>query len=57
MPPLGLAGIGWAGTFVYWVNFLAAAAVIAFHPWFKEYKLFASLKFNRDVFVELWQNG
>ncbi|AFZ28122.1 putative efflux protein, MATE family [Cylindrospermum stagnale PCC 7417] len=57
LPPLGLAGIGWAGTFVYWVNFLAAAAVIGFHPWFKEYKLFASLQFNKQVFAELWQNG
>ncbi|TAF07920.1 MAG: MATE family efflux transporter [Nostocales cyanobacterium] len=57
LPPLGLAGIGWAGTFVYWVNFLAAAAIIAFHPWFKEYKLFAALQFNRDIFAQLWQNG
>ncbi|MDM3855349.1 MAG: MATE family efflux transporter [Aphanizomenon gracile PMC649.10] len=57
LPALGLAGIGWAGTFVFWVNFLAAAAVLAFHPAFKEYKLFASLQFNKDVFGELWQNG
>ncbi|MGI2901737.1 MATE family efflux transporter [Tolypothrix sp. VBCCA 56010] len=57
LPALGLAGIGWAGTFVYWVNFLAAAAAIGFHPWFNEYKLFASLQFNKDVFAELWQNG
>ncbi|NEU75388.1 MATE family efflux transporter [Hassallia byssoidea VB512170] len=57
LPSLGLAGIGWAGTFVFWVNFLAAAAVLAFHPSFKEYKLFGSLQFNRDVLAELWQNG
>lgn len=57
LPALGLAGIGWAGTFVYSVNFLAAAAVIGFHPCFKEYKLFSSLGFNRKAFAELWQNG
>lgn len=57
LPALGLPGIGWSGTFVFWVNFLAAAAVLAFHPTFKQYKLFASLKFNKDVFGELWQSG
>jgi MATE family multidrug resistance protein len=57
LPALGLSGIGWASTFVFWVNFIAAALVLGFHPWFKEYKLFGSLGFNREVFAELWQNG
>lgn len=57
LPALGLAGIGWAGAFVYWVNFIAAAAILKFHPWFREYKLFGSLGFDRELFTELWQNG
>lgn len=28
LPALGLAGIGWASTFVFWVNFIAAAAIL-----------------------------
>lgn len=57
LPALGLAGIGWASTLVFWVNFLAAAAILGFHPWFREYKLFGSLGFDREIFAELWQNG
>jgi MATE family multidrug resistance protein len=56
-PPLGLAGIGWAGTFVFWVNFLAAAGILSFHPGFREYKLFSALGFDKQVFAELWHNG
>lgn len=36
LPALGLAGIGWASVCVFWVNFLAAAAILGFHPWFRE---------------------
>ncbi|MEA5554200.1 MATE family efflux transporter [Anabaena cylindrica UHCC 0172] len=57
LPSLGLAGIGWASTFVLWVNCLTAAAILGFHPWFREYKLFSSLRFNRELFAELWENG
>jgi multidrug resistance protein, MATE family len=57
LPELGLAGIGWAGTVVFWVNFLAAAAILGFHPSFKEYKLFSCLGFDGEIFAELWQNG
>jgi MATE family multidrug resistance protein len=57
LPELGLAGIGWAGTVVFWVNFLAAAAILGFHPSFKEYKLFSCLGFDREIFAELWKNG
>ncbi|OPH09517.1 MATE family efflux transporter [Cylindrospermopsis raciborskii CENA302] len=57
LPALGLAGIGWSETFILWVDFLAAAAVLAFHPTFKQYKLFASLQLNKGLLGELWQNG
>jgi MATE family multidrug resistance protein len=57
LPALGLAGIGWASVCVFWVNFLAAAAILGFHPWFREYKVFSSLEFDRALFAELWRNG
>ncbi len=57
LPSLGLAGIAWSSTIVVWINFLASAAIFAFHPDFKEYKLLSSLGFNREIFTELWVNG
>ncbi len=56
-PALGLAGIGWASTFVFWVTFLAAALTLIFHPSFKEYKLLSALKFDPELCAELWHNG
>jgi len=57
LPALGLAGVGWASVCVFWVNFLAAAAILGFHPGFREYKVFSSLGFDRALFAELWRNG
>ncbi len=57
LPDLGLAGIAWASTIVFWINFLGAATILGFHPEFREYKLFSSLGFNKEVFAEVCQNG
>ncbi|WP_044170175.1 MATE family efflux transporter [Kamptonema formosum] len=57
-PPLGLAGIGWTSSLIFWVNFLAASAFLAFHTNFKHYQLFRYLhQFDRDMFVKIFQTG
>jgi MATE family multidrug resistance protein len=57
-PHLGLAGIGWASSLIFWVNFLAAAAFLAFHPNFKDYQLFRYLhQFDKAMFVKVFKTG
>jgi MATE family multidrug resistance protein len=58
LPALGLAGIGWATTLVFWLQFLAGINLFIFHPSFREYKIFRYLhKFDKVLFVEVFQTG
>lgn len=58
LPALGLAGIGWASTFVLWLNFIAAAAWVCFDNHFKDYQLDRALdQFDKDMFVDIVQTG
>ncbi|NMF63600.1 MATE family efflux transporter [Brasilonema octagenarum UFV-E1] len=57
-PHLGLAGIGWASSIVFWVNFSIAFALFSFHPNFKDYKFFDHLyQFDKSIFVTIFQTG
>ncbi|MCF2149950.1 MATE family efflux transporter [Desmonostoc muscorum LEGE 12446] len=57
-PALGLAGIGWGTTLIYWVSFLASAMVFYFHPKSRDYKLFRNLnKFDPELFIKIFQTG
>ena len=57
-PALGLAGIGWGTTLVYWVSFLASVSIIYFHPNSKDYKLFRYLhQFDKEVFFKIFLSG
>lgn len=58
LPPLGLAGIGWASTLVLWLNFIVAAGWICFDNYFKDYQLDCALRqFDQDMFVDIFQTG
>lgn len=58
LPPLGLAGIGWASTLVLWLNFIVAAGWICFDDYFKDYQLSGALnQFDKDMFVDIFQTG
>lgn len=61
-PALGLAGIGYATTFVVWIQLLAALLYIGFSEVFREFNILqASAKFDRPTFAEIfdigWTNG
>ncbi len=57
-PALGLAGIGWGSTLIYWVSFLASVIMIYFHPKSRDYKLFQYLhQFDKEIFVKIFQTG
>lgn len=57
-PALGLAGIGWASTLTFWVNFILAAGIVGFHVQFRDYQLVRHLhQFNKNLFVEVFQIG
>jgi MATE family multidrug resistance protein len=57
-PALGLAGIGWGSTLVYWVSFLASAMVFYFHPKSRDYKLFRHLnKFELKLSIKIFHTG
>lgn len=57
-PALGLAGVGWASTLVFWALFLSGMAAIAFHPQFREHHLFCRLGFwDWGVMKEILRNG
>jgi MATE family multidrug resistance protein len=57
-PALGLTGIGWGTTLVYWVSFLASVSMIYFHPKSRDYKLFRYLhQFDKEVFFKIFLTG
>ncbi len=57
-PALGLAGIGWGTTLVFWVSFLASVSMIYFHPKSRDYKLFHYLhQFDKEIFFKIFQTG
>ncbi|GET41354.1 MATE efflux family protein [Microseira wollei NIES-4236] len=57
-PALGLAGIGWATTLIYWGTLLASALMIYFHPKTRDYQLFGYLnQFDKEIFVKIFQLG
>ncbi len=57
-PALGLAGIGWGTTLIYWVSFLASVMVFYFHPKSRDYRLFRNLhQFDKELFVKIFQTG
>ena len=58
LPALGLAGIGWASTLIFWLNFIAATAWVCFDNYFKDYQLDSALhQFDKDMFVDIFQTG
>lgn len=58
LPALGLAGIGWGSTLVFWVSFLASVIIFYFHPKSRDYKLFRYLhEFDKEVFVKIFLTG
>ncbi|MDZ8026135.1 MAG: MATE family efflux transporter [Nostoc sp. DedQUE11] len=58
LPALGLAGIGWASTLIFWLNFIAAATWICLDEYFQEYQLNSALyKFDREMFLDIFQTG
>lgn len=57
-PALGLAGIGWGTSLVYWVSFLASVSLIYFHPKSRDYQLFRYLhQFDKEVFFKIFMTG
>ncbi len=57
-PALGLAGIGWGTTLIYWVSFLASVSMIYLHPKSRDYKLFRYVhQFDKEIFVKIIQIG
>nr|ABI75103.1 sodium-driven multidrug and toxic compound extrusion protein [Cylindrospermopsis raciborskii T3] len=58
LPELGLAGIGWASTLVFWISFLVGVVLLIFSPKVRDYKLFRYLhQFDRQTVVEIFQTG
>jgi MATE family multidrug resistance protein len=57
-PALGLAGIGWGSTLIFWLNFLVAVSWVCFDDYFKDYQLHRALhQFDKDMFVDIFQTG
>jgi len=58
IPALGLAGIGWATTLVWVVEFLLALSFVTFSKDLKEYQLLKQvLQFDSAIFIEIIQIG
>ncbi|EFA72771.1 sxtM (NorM) [Raphidiopsis brookii D9] len=58
LPELGLAGIGWASTLVFWISFLVGVVLLIFSPKVRDYQLFRYLhQFDRQTVVEIFQTG
>ncbi len=58
LPQLGLAGIGWATTLVFWVSFLVGVILLIFSPTVRDYQLFRYLhQFDKQTFVKIFQTG
>jgi MATE family multidrug resistance protein len=57
-PALGLAGLGWGNTLIFWINFLASVSVIYFHPKSRDYRLFQHLlQFDKKLFLQIFLAG
>ncbi|MEH1794669.1 MULTISPECIES: MATE family efflux transporter [unclassified Nostoc] len=57
-PALGLAGIGWGSTLIFWLNFIAAVSWVCLDDYFKDYQLHRALhQFDKDMFVDIFQTG
>lgn len=57
-PALGLTGIGWGTSLVYWVSFLASVSMIYFHPKSRDFQLFRYLhQFDKEVFFKIFMTG
>ncbi len=58
LPQLGLAGIGWASTLVFWLTFIAGFILLIFSPTIRDYQLFRYLhQFDKQTFVKIFQTG
>nr|ACZ26231.1 SxtM3 [Microseira wollei] len=58
LPQLGLAGIGWASTLVFWVSFIVGVILLIFSPKVRDYQLFRCLhQFDKQTFVKIFQTG
>ena len=58
LPPLGLAGIGWASTLSFWGAFLALAGYIAAQPDLRQYRIFPPrLRLESTILRELLRIG
>ncbi|WP_445638065.1 Multidrug-efflux transporter [Nostoc sp. DSM 114161] len=58
LPALGLAGIGWASTLIFWLNFIAAASWICLDKYFQEYQFNSALfEFDKEIFLDIFQTG
>ena len=58
LPPLGLAGIGWASTLSFWGAFLALAGYISAQPDLRQYRIFPPrLRLESTILRELLRIG
>nr|AYN62288.1 SxtM3 [Heteroscytonema crispum UCFS10] len=58
LPQLGLAGIGWASTLVFWVTFIVGVILLIFSPKVRDYQLLGYLhQFDKQTFVKVFQTG
>ncbi|MDB9546050.1 MATE family efflux transporter [Dolichospermum circinale] len=58
LPQLGLAGIGWASTLVFWVSFIVGVILLIFSPKVRDYQLFRYMRqFDKQTFVKIFQTG
>ncbi|WP_204105317.1 MULTISPECIES: MATE family efflux transporter [Spirulina sp. CCY15215] len=56
LPTLGIAGVGWASTIVFWLMAIAAIAIIRYQ--LRDYRIFSEiLHFDRQLFGEILQIG
>lgn len=57
-PNLGLAGVGWGTTFVFWLAFIMGLSLLVLHAKVREYKLFSNLyNFDRKIVFEIFLLG
>ncbi|MEA5527786.1 MATE family efflux transporter [Nodularia spumigena] len=58
LPQLGLAGIGWANTLVFWLSFTVGVILLIFYPKVRDYQLFRYLhQFDKQTFIKIFQTG
>ncbi|NEN97238.1 MAG: MATE family efflux transporter [Moorea sp. SIO1F2] len=57
-PDLGLSGIGWASSFIYWLTFLIAIVLFMFHPKFDKYSFFGNFyQLDPRLIIKLFRIG